>query len=79
MANHVHMILRPAGGLAETIGWIKGCSGREANSVLRRHEEAFWARDYFDRWIRGRVEEEKIVRYIERNPVLAELCGSAEE
>jgi REP element-mobilizing transposase RayT len=79
MANHVHLVLRPARGLAETVGWIKGRSGREANRVLGQSGQVFWARDYFDRWIRGRVEEQRIVRYIERNPVRAGLCGSVEE
>jgi putative transposase len=79
MANHVHLILRPTLGLAAAVQWIKSSSARDANRVLERSGESFWARDYFDRWIRGRVEEQRIVRYIERNPVRAGLCSSAEE
>jgi REP element-mobilizing transposase RayT len=79
MANHVHVVLCPARGLAGAIQWIKSSSARDANRMLERSGEAFWARNYFDRWIRGRVEEQRIVRYIERNPVRAGLCGSTEE
>jgi putative transposase len=79
MVNHVPLILRPVGGLAETVAWIKGRSGREGNRLLGHSGKAFWARDYFDRWIRGRDEEQKIARYIERNPVRTGLCGSVEE
>jgi putative DNA methylase len=78
MPNHVHLVLRPDADLAKIVGRIKACSAKEANRRLNRQGE-FWARNYFDRWIRGRVEEERITRYIERNPVNAGLCASPDE
>jgi hypothetical protein len=35
--------------------------------------------DYFDRWIRNTIEEQRITRYIEQNPVRAGLCLVPEE
>jgi REP element-mobilizing transposase RayT len=72
-----HMVLRPHTDLARVVGRLKGCSAKEANQRLNRKGE-FWARDYFDRWIRDRVDEQRITAYIERNPVQAGLCASPE-
>ena len=57
---------------------IKGRTAFEANRVLRR-SGSFWAKDYFDRWIRNRNECDKVIRYVERNPVKAGLCKSPED
>ena len=40
---------------------------------------AFWEKDYFDHWIRDRNELEKVIRYVERNPLKAGLCASPED
>jgi putative transposase len=79
MPNHVHAALRPMGDndLGTTINSIKGRSAREANRSLNRAGLKFWSRDYFDRRIRDRDHEARVVRYIENNPVKAGLCGSA--
>jgi REP element-mobilizing transposase RayT len=79
MPNHVHVVLRPQAGLAQAVGRIKARSAGAANRLLKRTGERFWARDYFDRWIRDRVEEERVTRYIEWNPVRAGLCEVPEE
>lgn len=78
MPNHVHVLLFPLVALSRTVLGIKTASARAANRVLGR-TGAFWARDYFDRWVRDRDEEQRIVRYIENNHVKAGLCGSASE
>jgi hypothetical protein len=39
----------------------------------------FWAKDYFEHRVRDSAEEQRIVRYIENNPVKAGLCGDIEE
>ena len=78
MPNHVHVLLKPENTLARQIGWLKGRTAFEANRVMK-HSGAFWAKDYFDRWIRNRNEWEKVIRYIERNPVKAGLCKSPED
>ena len=81
MPNHVHAALRPLGhhDLASTLKGIKGSSGREANRLLNRSGSSFWAKDYFDRRIRDREHEERVIRYIENHPVKAGLCRAAED
>jgi REP element-mobilizing transposase RayT len=78
MPNHVHVLLQPGDRLSKEIAWIKGRTAFEANRVMKR-SGSFWAKDYFDRWIRDRNEWEKVIRYIERNPVKAGLCNSPED
>lgn len=79
MSNHIHVVLRPEGELAKVMATIKARSSREANRRLGRVGQPFWARDYFDRWIRNRIEEERISQYIEQNPVKAGLCSLPEQ
>jgi putative DNA methylase len=79
MPNHVHMIIRPRLDLPKAISWIKACTARDANCLLNRTGRQFWARDYFDRWIRNRYEEQRIENYISQNPVKAGLCATPED
>jgi putative transposase len=79
MANHVHLLLRPAGNLSAAMQWIKGASARAANLVLSTSGRAFWQRESYDRLVRDSEEFERIAHYIERNPVKAGLVGSPEE
>jgi hypothetical protein len=51
-------------------------SAKEANRLLTR-TGAFWSRDYFDHSIRDSAEEQRIIRYMESNPVKAGLCREA--
>ena len=79
MPNHVHLIVCPCGALTHLVRAIKGESARAANKFLTREGQPFWARDYFDRWIRNREHEQAVARYIEWNPVKAGLCRLPEE
>jgi REP element-mobilizing transposase RayT len=79
MPNHVHVVLRPRFDLPKVISSLKALSARDANRLLRRTGRQFWAKDYFDRWIRNSVEEQRIIRYIEQNPVKAGLCSAPED
>jgi REP element-mobilizing transposase RayT len=76
MPNHVHLIIYPLVDLSRVVWGIKVASAKEVNRLLRR-AGTFWSRDYFDRWIRDSAEEQRIVRYIENNPVKAGLCIEA--
>ncbi len=78
MPNHVHLLLKPGDTLPRQIAWLKGRTAFEANRVMKR-SGSFWAKDYFDHWIRNRDEWEKVIRYVERNPVKAGLCKSPED
>jgi REP element-mobilizing transposase RayT len=76
MPNHVHVLLRPLVELSRVVSGIKVSSARDANRLLDR-TGAFWSRDYFERWIRDSGGEQRVVRYIENNPVKAGLCREA--
>jgi type I restriction enzyme R subunit/putative DNA methylase len=58
---------------------IKNFSARQANIILGRTGEPFWQDESHDHWVRGPEELQKIVRYIEANPVTAGLVKTAED
>ncbi len=72
MANHVHVVIYPLVSLARVTKSIKGFTALEANRMLERTGQ-FWQHESFDHWIRDRYELERIIRYVERNPVKAGL------
>ena len=78
MPNHVHVLLFPVVDLCRVVSGIKVASAKAANGLLIR-SGPFWSRDYFDRWIRSSDEEQRVIRYIESNPVKAGLCAAAAE
>ncbi len=84
MPNHVHVVLRPETSLPVITRWLKGSSARKANLILGRTGEAFWQdarngsapRKSFDHRVRDEVELDRIVRYVEQNPVSAGLAAN---
>jgi len=79
MPNHVHALLLPLVPLAKVTHWIKGYTAYEASQILGRKRAAFWQHESYDHWVRSEDEYNRIVRYIEFNPVSAGLAGSIEE
>lgn len=81
MPNHVHVIVRPLGKhlLDEIVKSWKGFTGREANKLLGRTGEPFWAREYYDHLIRDDAERARLSDYIHDNPVKVGLCGRWED
>jgi len=75
MANHVHILISPAAPLARITKGIKGVTGRAANQILRRAGKPFWLDESFDHWVRSESEFDRIVEYIENNPVSAGLVA----
>lgn len=83
MPNHVHILLLPlknqATGYPFSLAWItqrlKGGTAREANLLLNRTGELFWAREFYDHWARNPQEMERIAVYIANNPVKANLVN----
>lgn len=78
MPNHVHTFIRtrngwPVGHLVQS--WKRHTS-REANQLLGE-AGAFWALDYYDRFIRDEAHYWRALDYIHFNPVKAGLCESA--
>ena len=79
MANHVHILIYPEAPLSRIMDSIKGYSARRANKILGLTGQPFWQNESYDHWARGPQEIEKIVLYIEENPVSAGLVKRVEE
>ncbi len=77
MPNHVHVVLWPHPGhtLSEILHSWKSFTSKEANKLLHRKGETFWQAESFDHIIRDDDERERLVHYVENNPVKAGLCA----
>ena len=75
MPNHVHALFQPKEGwsLSTIMHSWKSFTAHQANRLLRRTGQ-FWEPDYFDRFIRDEEHFNRVVEYIENNPVKAGLC-----
>ena len=78
MPNHVHLLIEPKAPAPKITQYVKGVSARRANELLQRTGQPFWQDESFDRWVRSQREMEKIIRYIEMNPVSANLASEPE-
>jgi REP element-mobilizing transposase RayT len=78
MPNHVHMLMLPQVALPQITHWIKGKTAREASLLLGRMGERFWQEESYDHWVRDEREFNRIVAYIEENPVSAGLAAAPE-
>ena len=86
MPSHVHWVFRPL--LNETSGdggprlaittAFKRHTAMACNRLLGR-QGRFWQEESYDRVVRDEQELERIVRYVEYNPVQAGLCARPEE
>jgi REP element-mobilizing transposase RayT len=79
MANHVHLLIRPAVAPDRLLKSLKGSTARYANRLLGRTGEPFWQKESYDHWVRNQSEFEKIRAYIEANPVKTGLVRSPED
>jgi putative transposase len=79
MVNHVHILIYPEADLSKITKSIKNFSGRQANAILGLTGQPFWQDESYDHWVRGPEELEKVVRYIEENPVSAGLAQKVED
>jgi REP element-mobilizing transposase RayT len=79
MPNHVHVLIEmfPNHPLDEVLHSWKSFTAQKANRLLARNGP-FWARDYYDRYIRDDAHFAQTVTYIEQNPVKAGFIKSAE-
>jgi REP element-mobilizing transposase RayT len=75
MPNHVHALLQMVLGysLERIAHSLKSYMAKQANNVLGR-TGAFWAPEYFDRFMRNDEHLARTAAYIEANPVKAGLC-----
>ena len=79
MMNHVHILINPAARTQRITKAIKNYSARQANTILGRTGLPFWHDESYDHWTRGPDGSERIVRYIEANPVAAGLVKRVED
>jgi REP element-mobilizing transposase RayT len=78
MSNHIHVLLQPHQPLRRITHVVKSTSARRANLVLGRVGLRIWQDESYDHWVRDGKELERIVNYIEWNPVRAGLAESVE-
>lgn len=80
MPNHGHILLTPIEdhSVSEIMHSIKSFTAHEANKLLERTGQ-FWAKEYFDRYIRDQRHFANTITYIENNPVKARLSKTPEE
>ena len=80
MPNHVHVLLKilPNHALAEISHSWKSYVAHQVNKLLGL-DGPFWAREFYDRFIRDEKHFKNVVKYIHQNPVKAGLVGKAEE
>src|SRR5207253_4117112 len=86
MPSHFHWVFRPLDSWVQQLEpdekertprerimhSIKRYTARECNQRLRL-EGAFWQRESYDHWVRDVDELERIINYVEYNPVKAGL------
>jgi putative transposase len=93
MPNHVHLLLEPLAinkplgaeldndnfvALERITHALKSYTSKRANQILNR-EGVFWQAESYDHWVRDEPEFERIVQYIENNPVKAGFVDSSEK
>ncbi len=78
MPNHVHLFLSVLQGtLKESIDDFKRWTGHKAAKLISLPNDRFWQDEWFDHWSRSDEQDERIVRYIQQNPVKAGLVPAA--
>jgi putative transposase len=78
MPNHVHVLIETVAAfrLDQVLHSWKSYTAQKANEALGR-KGPFWAREYYDRYIRDDQHFADAVAYIEQNPVKAGLVETA--
>jgi putative transposase len=90
MPSHIHWLFQPAQAWVETFDQpiptarqrimksLKTWTGNRCNELLDVRG-AFWQQESYDHWVRDIEELERIILYIEANPVAAGLVDSPEK
>lgn len=74
MPNHVHLLMRPSVALSRVTMAIKRQSSTLINARMGTVGRALWQDESFDHFPRDAAAFNRIIQYIERNPVVAGLC-----
>jgi REP-associated tyrosine transposase len=90
MASHVHWLFRPLPDWVETLSdsrrtpreritySLNRFTATQCNRILNRNGQ-LWQNESYDHWVRDADELERIIRYIEDNPVKAGLVDKPED
>jgi REP element-mobilizing transposase RayT len=78
MPNHVHLLMTPLAAVSQVMQSLKRFTAREGNRMLGLTGQPFWQDESYDRLVRNATEFERIVHYIEWNPVTAGLAATPE-
>jgi hypothetical protein len=78
MPNHVHMLVTPRVQISVLMQSLKRFTARQANQMLVRTGQPFWQDESYDHLVRNQTEFERIVSYIEMNPVRAGIVASCD-
>lgn len=80
MPNHVHVVVQLVEGftLGSVLQTWKSYTARRINALLGR-TGTFWAREYYDRYIRDLKHLEAMISYVHRNPVKAGLVDKPQD
>lgn len=89
MPNHVHVVLQPneandkkaqyeSGSLSAILHSLRSYTAKEANKVLDR-KGTFWQSEAYDHLVRDNNELQRIIYYVENNPVRAGLVRNPED
>ena len=77
MPNHVHLRITPQAPVSQVMHSLKRFTGLEGNRILGVRAQPFWQDESYDRLAPDGKEFERIVRYIEMNPVRAAVAPDA--
>jgi len=75
MPNHAHVVLEMRGNvsLSAIVKSWKSSTARRANTVLGQ-SGSFWHADYFNRYMRDEDHLQRMIEYVEQNPMKAGLA-----
>ena len=79
MPNHVHLLMTPFEAVPKVMQSLKRFTAREGNRMLGLTGQPFWQDESYDRLVRNDTEFDRIVHYIEKNPVMAGLAATPDE
>jgi putative transposase len=79
MPHHVHLLVTPLIPVSKLLQSLKRFTATEANRLSGRSGQLFWQAESYDRLVRNSQEFQRILHYIELNPVKAGLTAVPEQ
>ena len=79
MPNHVHLLITPRVPVSQLMHSLKRFTARIGNQILGLTRKPFWQDESYGRLVRNHQEFERIVAYIEMNPVRAGIVTAPEQ